>query len=222
MVPCLQEVSTAVMSQHWIAVTESAYPWERAALSYVRERLPDQDPFRAWANFEFVAEDGSINEVDLLVVSLYKIYLVEIKSRPGHLSGDTGTWTWRHEGRTLTDDNPLLLANRKAKKLKALLQHQTALPGSRVPYIEPVIFLSAPGLRCDLSGAARTGVYLRHDTERQGYPDINAVLIGTRAPGGVAPRCHASTGACHRPSAGPSTRPVSAPRSAPVGWATTA
>ena len=96
---------------------------------------------------------------------------MEIKSRPGRLTGDTGTWTWVHEGRVVTEDNPLLLANRKAKKLKSLLQHQKALRGSRVPYIELVIFLSAPGLRCDLSGAARTGVYLRDNTEREGYPD---------------------------------------------------
>ncbi|MEE8302200.1 MAG: NERD domain-containing protein, partial [Candidatus Tectomicrobia bacterium] len=71
-----------MVSHRWVAIAASAYPWERAALSYVRERFPDQDPFRAWSNFEFVAEDGSINEVDLLVVSQYKIYLVEIKSRP--------------------------------------------------------------------------------------------------------------------------------------------
>jgi hypothetical protein len=166
-------------SQRWIAIAESAYPWERAALSYVRQRLPGREPFRAWSNFEFVAEDGSINEVDLLVVSQSKIYLVEIKSRPGRLSGDTGTWTWVHEGRVITEDNPLLLANRKAKKLKALLQHQHALRNSRAPYIEAVIFLSAPGLRCELSGAARTGVYLRHDTERESYPDIITVLLGT-------------------------------------------
>ncbi len=172
------------VSHRWVTIAESEYPWERAALSYVREQLPDQAPFRAWTNFEFVAEDGSINEVDLLVISQYKIYLVEIKSRPGHLSGDTGTWTWHHEGRLFTDDNPLLLANRKAKKLKALLQHQTVLHHTRLPYIEPVIFLSAPGLRCDLAGVARTGVYLRHDTERHGYPDINAVLRGTAEPPG--------------------------------------
>ena len=117
-------------SQQWITVTESAFPWERAALTYLRERLPEQEPFRAWANFEFVADDGSINEVDLLVVSLYKIYLIEIKSRPGRVSGDTSTWTWSHEGHTSTDDNPLLLANRKAKKLKALLQ--------RLPYLAEI------------------------------------------------------------------------------------
>ena len=133
-----------MMSHRWIAVTESAFPWEQAALNYLHERLPDQEPFRAWANFEFVADDGSINEVDLLVVSLYKIYLVEIKSRPGRVSGDTGTWSWAHDGRTFTDDNPLLLANRKAKKLKALLQHQKALHGSRMPYLEPIIFCPPP------------------------------------------------------------------------------
>src|SRR5262245_35491425 len=40
------------MSQHWIAVAESAFPWEMAALRYLRERLPEQEPFHAWANFE--------------------------------------------------------------------------------------------------------------------------------------------------------------------------
>ena len=85
----------------WVEVTESQYPWEQEALGYLRERLPDTEPFRAWSNFEFIAGDGSINEIDLLVVSLYKIYLVEIKSRPGRVRGDSGTWTWTHEGRVL-------------------------------------------------------------------------------------------------------------------------
>mgnify|MGYP001088586859 CR=1 FL=1 len=125
-------------SQHWIAVAESAFPWEMAALRYLHERLPEPEPFRAWANFEFVADDGSINEADLLVVSLYTVYLVEMKSRPGRVSGDTSTWSWTHEGRTSIDDNPLLLANRKAKKLKALLQRQKALHRQRLPYIEPM------------------------------------------------------------------------------------
>jgi hypothetical protein len=167
-----------VMAQHWIAVTEPAFPWEREALSYIRERLPEQEPFHAWSNFEFVADDGSINEVDLLVVSLYKLYLVEIKSRPGRVSGDAGTWTWNHAGRVYADDNPLLLTNRKAKKLKALLQRQKALHHVRLPYVEPVVFLSAPDLHCDLTGVARTGVYLRQGTEAAGYPDIMTVLTG--------------------------------------------
>jgi hypothetical protein len=167
-----------MMSQRWMVVTEPQFPWERSALTYLRERLPDQDPFRAWSNFEFIAEDGSINEVDLLVVSLYKIYLVEIKSRPGHVTGDPGTWTWTREGRHFTEDNPLLLANRKAKKLKSLLLHQSTLRHTHTPFIEPVIFLSAAGFQCELTGAARTGVYLRHDTEQADHADIITVLRG--------------------------------------------
>lgn len=165
----------------WLEVTESQYPWEREALGYLREKLPDSEPFRAWSNFEFIADDGSINEVDLLVVSLYQIYLVEIKSRPGRLTGDTGTWTWRHEGREWVDDNPLLLANRKAKKFKSLLQRQAALRKHRIPYVESVIFLASRALRCELSKAGRTGVYLSKEAEQEGYPDIIKILSGELA-----------------------------------------
>ena len=70
------------VSHRWVAIAESEYPWERSALSYVREQFPDRDPFRAWSNFEFVAEDGSINEVDLLVVSPYKTISWRSKAGP--------------------------------------------------------------------------------------------------------------------------------------------
>ena len=66
-------------SPRWQAITDSEFPWERDALAFVRDRLPDHDPYRAWANFEFIADDGSINEVDLLVLSPKGFYLVEIK-----------------------------------------------------------------------------------------------------------------------------------------------
>jgi hypothetical protein len=78
----------------------------------------------------------------------------------------------------LTEDNPLLLANRKAKKLKSLRLHQSALRHTRAPYIEPTLFLSAPGFQYELSGAVCTGVYLRQETEQAGYLDIVTVLRG--------------------------------------------
>jgi hypothetical protein len=43
-----------------------------------------------------------------------KSLLIEIKSRPGLLTGAAHTWTWSGEGRRFTDDNPLVLTNRKA------------------------------------------------------------------------------------------------------------
>ena len=94
---------------------QSQFPWEREALEYVRERLPDIDPYRSWANFEFIADDGTINEVDLLVLPPRGFFLVEIKSRPGVLSGDRATWVWESDGRSRSEDKPIILTNRKAK-----------------------------------------------------------------------------------------------------------
>ena len=105
-------------SVNWTTVTESQFTWEREALAFVRDRFPAYDPYRTWSNFEFIADDGSINEVDLLVFSPAGFFLIEIKSRPGRLFGDAGTWQWETEGRLYTVDNPLFAANAKAKKLR--------------------------------------------------------------------------------------------------------
>jgi len=90
---------------NWIAVAESSFDWEREALAFVLDRFPAQEPYRAWANFEFIAGDGSINEVDLLVFTPQGFFMVEIKSRPGRLFGDAGAWTWETDGRRHTYDN---------------------------------------------------------------------------------------------------------------------
>ena len=71
------------MSGRWKTISPSQFPWEQDALDFVQRALPNREPFRAYSNFEFVADDGSINEVDLLIVSRYSIFIVEIKSRPG-------------------------------------------------------------------------------------------------------------------------------------------
>src|SRR5271155_5685625 len=104
-------------SPRWSAISESAYEWEREALDFLREHLPDHEPYRAWSNLEFIDEEGRVNEVDALVLTPAGLILVEIKSRPGTLQGDAHTWTWTTDGRQISDDNPLLLANRKAKRL---------------------------------------------------------------------------------------------------------
>lgn len=65
-------------SGRWHAVHRSAFPHEQEALDILRAQLPETPPFRAWANFEFIAADGSINEVDALVVSTDRVYLIEM------------------------------------------------------------------------------------------------------------------------------------------------
>jgi serine/threonine protein kinase len=176
----------------WQTIQESEFPWERDALDFIRQRLPDRDPYHAWSNFEFVAQDGSINEIDLLVLGPRGLFLVEIKSRPGVLTGDAGTWTWETEGRRRLQDNPLLLANRKAKKLASLLRTSRSFPAGRAPYVQAAIFLSAPSLKLRLDERGRLNVYLRDVPPTEGNAEGRPGIVDcvTRPPSpsqGTAP-----------------------------------
>ena len=172
---------------NWTTISESNFPWERDALEFVRGRFPSHEPYRAWSNFEFIADDGSINEVDLLVFSPQGFFLIEIKSRPGRLFGDAGTWTWDTDGKLLTTDNPLVTANTKAKKLNALLQRQKAGKHKRtLPFLEALVFCSAPDLRCELRDTARYRVCLRDhepDGDTPARHGLMAAIKGRQCPG---------------------------------------
>lgn len=167
-------------SKNWTTVAESSFPWEREALEFVRSQFPNHEPYRAWTNFEFVADDGSIYEVDLLVFTPQGFFLIEIKSKPGRLRGDAGTWTWETDGKLTTVDNPYHLANSKAKKLRSLLQRQKAAKSKgQVPYIEALVFCSAENLQCDLQGNAKFHVCLRDraaDGTKPARPGIMAAI----------------------------------------------
>ena len=111
----------------WQAVSQSQFAWEREALDWLRQQLPDREPWHAWTNFEFIDEEGKVNEVDALILTPAGLFLVEIKSRPGTVSGDAHTWTWLTDGRERAYDNPLILANRKSKRLASLLRRQPSV-----------------------------------------------------------------------------------------------
>ncbi len=180
----------------WQTITESQFPWEREALEFVRSRFPAREPYRAWSNFEFIADDGSINEVDLLVLTPVGFFLVEIKSRPGIIRGDAGTWIWQHDGKLFTDDNPILAADRKAKKLKSLLERQKAIKKfkGRIPFLDPLIFCSAPDQQNQLTGTAACRVCLRDrdaTAERPARPGIMAAVERRDCPGlEKSVKCH--------------------------------
>lgn len=186
--------------KNWLAVTESPYPWEREALEFVRQQFPAHEPYRAWSNFEFIAEDGSINEVDLLVCTPQGFFLIEIKSRVGRLFGDAGTWTWETESRLVTMDSPVIAANLKAKKLRSLLQRQKVWKRQgQLPFLEALVFCSAADLRCELQGTARYRVCLRdrHKGDDQpARPGIMAALTRRECPG-LDPH---PKGICDRPT----------------------
>ena len=148
-------------ANRWHVIAESNFAWEREALEWLRAHLPDRDSWHVWTNFEFIDDEGKVNEVDALVLSPAGLFLVEIKSRPGVLRGDAHSWTWTTDGRSFTYDNPLILANRKAKRLASLLRRQPAIMKAKVrlPFVEPAIFLSSSSLACQLEGLAKTATY---------------------------------------------------------------
>ena len=137
----------------------SPFPHEREALAFIKARLPNNEPYRAWTNVEFIADDGSVNEIDALVVSSRGVFLIEIKSFPGVLFGDGQSWRWRRpNGSEKPLPHPLILANRKAKRLRSLLARQPALRNERDPYITALVFLSSPDLDCRLHDIGRASV----------------------------------------------------------------
>jgi serine/threonine protein kinase len=174
-------------SQLW---TEGASPWphEREALAFIRARFPNYEPYRAWTNVEFIAEDGSVNEVDLLAVTPRGLFLVEIKSWRGALSGDGQQWQRKlPSGSKMTVEHPLVLANSKARRLRSLLGRQRAFRDERVPFVTALVFLSSPALDCRLQGIARTAVCGRDpDLVPIGATPTPAPTASARLPGIVA------------------------------------
>lgn len=155
------------MNTRWTQVTPSEFPWEREALDFIKERFPATPAHRAWSNFEFIGSDNSINEVDLLAVTPRGVFMVEVKSWPERIEGDQGTWyRIADDRRQRAEDNPLLLCNRKAKRLKSLLE-ATKVPGrkSPLPFFEALVFLSHPEVRPRLERSARVGVTVRDADE---------------------------------------------------------
>lgn len=150
-------------SARWHRVTPSTFPWEDEAIDFLRSNIADADPNRAWSNFEFIA-GGQISEVDVFLLTRKGAYLIEIKSTPGRLLGDQQRWTFfKPGGGRTTMENPLLGANRKAKRIKSLLEHKwpkvaPANASPSPPFIQPLVFLSDPTLQVDLTADARMHV----------------------------------------------------------------
>lgn len=145
----------------WTTITPSQFTHEREALAHLQELLPDTEPYRAWSNFTFTAQTGHPYEVDLLVAGPGGLYLIEIKSLNGRLYSSGSNWILAGPNGTRTFDNPLHLADAKAKRLRALLESAAQQRGVRVrvPFVQAAVFLSRPGLHVDLSEHHLYGIY---------------------------------------------------------------
>jgi len=162
-------------ARRWKQFAESRYAHEREALEFLRDVLPDRDPIYLYSNFEFIADDGSVNEIDALVVTQAGVFLLELKSRGGIVTGNRHLWDWDKNGHTITVDSPLTLTNSKARKLAGLLGKQKAFRGERAPWIEALVFLSAPGISVRLADSERMRICEREPRDKK--PGITSALL---------------------------------------------
>ncbi|UNZ18011.1 BREX system serine/threonine kinase PglW [Streptomyces sp. 891-h] len=157
----------------WFQPRRSGYKWEQEGLDHVRRLLPDAEPYRAWATFQFTGASGRVSECDLLIAVPGGLYLLELKGHPGRVVNHGDTWQF-HADRVRTLKNPLHLTNLKAKELKGQLERAARGMGvnpRRVPFIKPAVFLHDPDLVSALDEFQRTSVFGRNDSN-SGLPGI--------------------------------------------------
>ncbi|MER5703393.1 BREX system serine/threonine kinase PglW [Micromonospora sp. NPDC002296] len=164
-------------SPRWEQINSSAYQHEQEGLRELAAYLPDAEPYHVWANVEFVGTDGSINEVDALVLTRSGLYVLELKHWQGRISGDGQQWR-RHKpnGATQVVDSPLILVNRKAKRLRSVIQ-QYAPHGAKVPYVQAAVFLHAKNMRGDLDDIGRQHVYGLDGSSTSRLPSLKELLL---------------------------------------------
>lgn len=103
------------------------------------------------------------------------MHLVEIKSWHGRLTNDGAIWK-RDGGRGGTVDNPLPLADQKAKELKGLIAPRAHRDRVTVPFVRASIFLAEPGMVCELDEQQRQHVY-GPEKARDGLARIGTDLL---------------------------------------------
>ncbi|MGW0503604.1 nuclease-related domain-containing protein [Micromonospora sp. NPDC003241] len=79
-----------------MAARQRANVHEQDGLRELASYLPDAEPYHAWANLEFIDSDGSINEIEALVLTRSGLYVLELKHWQGRIGGDGNRWQ-RHK-----------------------------------------------------------------------------------------------------------------------------
>lgn len=140
----------------WKVMGDPASPAEAAALDAFRELLPEDGITTAWANLTFINDQGRTAEVDVLLLTTQGMYLVELKGWHGRIRGNAQRW---NQG-SRNVENPRLLADRKAKWLKGLLQDRAPNQAARglVPRVHAVVVMHGEGSTVDISAPGDIGV----------------------------------------------------------------
>ncbi|MEV4755335.1 BREX system serine/threonine kinase PglW [Micromonospora sp. NPDC049559] len=168
-------------SPRWEQINPSIFPHEQDGLRELASYLPDAEPYHVWANVEFVGTDGSINEVDALVLTPSGLWVLELKHWQGEISGDGQQWRRRMpSGSRWVVDSPVILANRKAKRFASVMR-QYAPHGARIPYVGAAVFLHARNMQSGLDEIGRQHVYGLDAHSSSRLPSLKTMLLSRPA-----------------------------------------
>ncbi len=155
---------------------ETPHAHERAAIDFAIQSLPNTTPYHLWALLELLdPSTGRLLELDMVILGYSALYLVEVKSGPGRYVGDALDWYRTPPGASRSHymENPYRLVNAKARVLASRLRAALRNPRA-APWVQPLVFLSAPDISLDLRNHGDTCVVTR-DTfraaiERHAFP----------------------------------------------------
>ena len=117
----------------FISIGEPAQDAERQALKHLVDGLPDD--YTVYGNAWLVERAGGIYEVDAVVVAPHAVYVVEIKSYRGVISGNDNDWFIPEPIRS-----PLKLNRKTAQILATQLKNRSVQ--ASLPYVEGFVYLS--------------------------------------------------------------------------------
>ncbi|SDY43174.1 Nuclease-related domain-containing protein [Micromonospora pattaloongensis] len=143
----------------WTTITPWAYSDERDAADAIREALPDVAPFRAWANFTFVADSGHLHRIDLLVAAPGGLFVVELDALHGRVTNRGPVWVISAGLTRVARDSPARVAAIKAHALGQALSRAAASSGLPMPPVFGVVQLTFPAAEIDLDPAEAAAVY---------------------------------------------------------------
>ena len=141
---------------------QSPHPWEQQAVAFIRSALPDTDPYLLWALVDYQEPSGRIAQVDAVVLGFHALYLVEIKSWPGTVTGNSLDWVnVRPDGGRLLKSNPYHRCAEVARILAGGLDRVWREPKVARAYVEPLVFLSHEDVKIELPEAVRANLVTR-------------------------------------------------------------
>ncbi|MCM2333157.1 MAG: protein kinase [Anaeromyxobacteraceae bacterium] len=142
---------------------QSPHPWEQEAIAFIKSALPDTDPYLLWALVDYQEPSGRIAQIDALVLGYHALYVVEVKSWPGTVTGNALDWVnIRPDGHRLLKSNPYHRASEVARIVAGGLDRVWPRD-SRVarPRVEALVFLSHQDVKVELPESARANLLTR-------------------------------------------------------------